>query len=435
MFGFLLNLLYLCLLMLISPIIIWKQLRHGKYRDGWSHKLRGLLPEMRTGTAPRVWFHAVSVGEVLQLQQVLDEFRSATPNAEILITTTTETGHQVAMERFPFATVAYYPLDFTWSVRSALDRIQPDLIVLVELELWPNFIRIAHQRGIPLTLINGRLSEKSYHNYQRAAGLIGSLLKRFQLIAVQNEEYANRFRSLGAKQETVEITGSIKFDGVSTNRDHPLTLELRNHFGLNYPENENAVIWMAGSTQEPEEVIVHELYEQLRDDFPNLRLIIVPRHPERANEIEKEISNQGSSVLRRTQPDENTSLSSTTIGMLDTVGELGACWGLADIAFVGGSFGDRGGQNMLEPAAFGIPVCYGPNTKNFRDIVEQLEAHSGSQRVTSNEEFEAFLRKMLTDHSAAQAMGNNARQFVLSQQGATANTVALLNDVLQKNIS
>lgn len=373
----------------------------------------------------RVWIHAVSVGEILQLQQIVRELRLKEQPLDLLVTTTTQTGFQVANEKLTDCQVAYFPLDFTWSVCEAIKRVQPDLIVLVELELWPNFLREAAARQVPVALINGRLSERSFNGYRKLRPLFSGLLNQITKIAVQSEEYKQRFMKLGVDAKRIQVTGSIKFDGVQTNRDRESVQSLRSFFELE-PED---VVFIAGSTQHPEEKMVLEAFEKVRDQVPNARLILVPRHPERGAAITRYIEESGYGMIRRSDGSRTTS-QSPSVGLLDTVGELGDCWALADVAFVGGSFGDRGGQNMLEPAAYGAAVCFGPKTRNFKHIVELLQTHRAAQTVCDQSELEDFILRMLTHPEIAHETGARAQQLVLQQQGATQLSVNLLVDIL-----
>ena len=428
--SFLLNLAYGVLLAAVFPVLLYRSLVHGKYRDGWGEKLFGRLPELGNVVSgqDRYWFHAVSVGEVLLLQSILPELRSRSPEAEIVLTTTTTTGHAVARDKFPEFTVAYFPLDFSWAVRRAISRIQPTQIILVELELWPNFLKAAQQSGIPLSLINGRLSEKSFRGYSKIRWLLKPVLQSFHLLAVQNETYAERFLKLGARAESVHVTGSAKFDRINTDRRNEHTQQLGKAFGLRQSES----VFIAGSTQDPEEAIALETWLELRDEFPELRLILVPRHKERFEETARLVESYGLPLLRRSAIDveEVNSLSAGNAAkpviLLDTLGELSACWGLADFAFVGGSMGNRGGQNMIEPCAYGAAVCFGPNTRNFRDVVLALLKRKAAKVVEDKSAFKALMRTWLNDRQSATEQGISAREFVLSQAGASQQTVDLL---------
>ena len=412
-----LNLAYVALLLAVSPVLLYRRWVHGKYRDGWSEKLWGRLPE-RDGSRPCLWLHAVSVGEVLQLRPLMNLLTAQRPGWDFVITTTTRTGLDVAKKEFAQHTVCYCPLDFSWAVRRAIARLKPSAIVLVELELWPNLVLTANRLGVPLALINGRVSEKSFRGYRRIRPLIARLLSGFELLAVQNEEYADRLRTLGAPSERLHLTGSIKFDGVKSDRSNAKTSELRQFFGLRSDER----VFIAGSTQAPEESLALDTWQALRSEFPNLRLILVPRHKERFDEVAALVTSRGLTLQRRS----NDVRGDGDVLLLDTLGELGACWGLAEIAFVGGSLTQRGGQNMLEPAAFGAAVLFGPNTWNFRDIVEQLLARDAARVVRSADELTATVRTLLRDSAAVRDLGSRARDFVATQQGAAARTVDLL---------
>ena len=429
--GWLLNAVYSLLLLAVAPLLLYRRLRFGKYRGGWREKLTGRLARQHPSRRC-VWFHAVSVGEVLQLQKVLDETAVRFPDAELLITTTTDTGYDVARGKYPQHTVAYFPLDFTWAVATALSSIRPDLVVLVELELWPNFIFEVERRRIPLALINGRIGEKSFRGYSRVKPLIRRVLGSFDMLAVQNDTFSTRLRTLGAPSERVVVTGNIKFDRVESDRQNSKTAELRRSFGI----QPNEQVFIAGSTQSPEESYALDAWKSLRAKFPRLRLILVPRHKERFEEVAALVHQRGLPLLRRSRsrdaagdPLSSESISAPVL-LLDTLGELAACWGLADFAFVGGSLTNRGGQNMLEPAGYGAAVLFGPNTWNFKDITEALLSRDAARVVRSQDELTQLLRGLLQQPEMALRLGNAAREFVAEQQGATRRTVDRLAALL-----
>jgi 3-deoxy-D-manno-octulosonic-acid transferase len=418
-----LNFAYVALLLAVSPVLLYRRWKLGKYRDGWAEKLWGQLPE-RSGSQPCLWLHAVSVGEVLQLRPMMKLLAAERPGWEFVITTTTRTGLDVAKKEFPQHTVCYFPLDFSWATRRAISRIKPSAIVLVELELWPNFVLTANRLRIPLALINGRVGEKSFRGYRRIRPLIARLLRDFDLLAAQNKEYADRLLALGALRDRLHITGSIKFDGVRSDRSNPKTDELREFFGIQLEEK----VFIAGSTQAPEESFALDTWQALRTEFPNLRLILVPRHQDRFAEVATLVESRGLNLQRRSNERGTGGSAHPTadVLLLDTLGELGACWGLADIAFVGGSLTQRGGQNMLEPAAYGAAVLFGPNTWNFRDIVEQLLARDAARVVRTESELTTVVRDLLKSPTTAQELGTRAKSFVATQQGAATRTVELL---------
>lgn len=428
-FSWLMNLAYCGLLLVIAPVLAYRSCMQGKYRTGWNEKLWGNLPDwfptIGAGgqQVPRYWFHAVSVGEVLLLQSVLAELQRRVPQAEILITTTTATGQGVAREKYPQLRHAYCPLDFSWAVHNAFQRIRPTHFVLVELELWPNMVLAAKRSGAKLMLINGRLSERSFRGYARLRGLMQFLLGQFDMIAAQSETYAQRFLKLGAPTDRVHVTGSVKFDRVQTDRHQPLTRELRTAFGLQAGEP----VFIAGSTQSPEEQIAINVWQAARQTCPSLRLILVPRHKERFDEVARLVEQLQVPLLRRSATRTGTTASnSNAVLLLDTLGELTACWGLADFAFVGGSLTNRGGQNMIEPAGYGAAVCFGPNTKHFRDIVEALLDRQAAIVVADEAALTNQLREWLSSPDTAHELGQRAQQFVLTQRGASGRTIELL---------
>jgi 3-deoxy-D-manno-octulosonic-acid transferase len=425
--SWLLNAVYLALIVALSPLILWQAFRTGKYREGFGQKLFGLVPR-REGNATCVWLHAVSVGEVNLLATLLRELRAAHPDWQFVVSTTSRTGYELACKKYADLPVFYCPLDFSWAVRAAMRRVRPTILVLAELELWPNLIAAAKAHGARVAIINGRLSDHSFPGYRRIRPIIARVLRQIDLIAAQNEESAERFRALGAPAERVAVTGSLKYDGAQTDRRNPRTTALRALAGI----ADDEIVFLAGSTQEPEEQVAIEIFKRLLVAHPRLRLILVPRHPERFDAVADLLEASSLPWRRRSEMAAGDSplIPHSSILLIDTVGELGAWWGAAHIAFVGGSFGSRGGQNMLEPAAYGAAVSFGPNTWNFRDIVAALLAVEGAVVVRDAAELEAFVRRSLEERAFAAALGDRARQLVLSQLGATARTVSLLEDLL-----
>lgn len=440
---YLLNSLYALSLLLVAPWLAWQAWRKGKYRTGFAEKFLGRVP-LRSSDRPCVWLHAVSVGEVNLLGTLIDELSRRHADLEYVISTTTMTGHAVACTRYPSHTVFYCPLDFSWAVGEALRRVRPSLLVLAELELWPNLISLSRQAGVPVAVVNGRMSEHSFRGYRRARWLLERLFARLSLIAVQTETYAERFRALGAMPQTVEVTGSMKFDGAETNRQNEQTLRLRQLADI----AESDTIFLAGSTQDPEEQYAINVFRKLSAHFPSLRLVLVPRHPDRFPAVAKLLDDSGIPWQRRSDLDvspiadppdsrrSTTARPSPTVRVLlvDRMGELRAWWGLARIAFVGGTFGDREGQNMIEPAAYGAAIAVGPRTKNFRDVVSLLTEADAITVVHHAIDLEHFVRRCLEDPTNAIAQGERARQIVLSQLGATRRTADLLEPLLASSV-
>ncbi|HEY1600178.1 MAG TPA: 3-deoxy-D-manno-octulosonic acid transferase [Pirellulales bacterium] len=422
---YLLNLGYLVLVLVASPWLLYQALKRGKYRMGMAEKLLGLVP-VRTGSRPCLWLHAVSVGEVNLLAPLLADIRRSEPGWECVISATSLTGFVLAKKKYADYSVFYCPLDFSWAVRAAMRRIRPACLVLAELELWPNLILAAHASGARVAIINGRLSERSFRGYSRARFLLRPLMSKIDFVAAQNDEFAERFRALGVREEAVQVTGSIKFDGAQTHRANPATRALAHAAGL---ANDD-IVFLAGSTQQPEEALALATYQSLRDRFPQLRLILVPRHPERFAEVAAMLESSRIAWQRRSQLAAEGISATARVLLVDTIGELGAWWGTASIAFVGGSLHKRGGQNMIEPAAYGAAVSFGPNTRNFRDIVAQMLAADAAIVVRSGDELTTFVERCLSDAVFASALGQRAQMLVAAQAGATGRTLAGLADLM-----
>ncbi len=425
--GLVLNLLYLGAIFAAFPWLVYQRLRHGKYREGWAAKFFGQVPK-RSGDRPCLWLHAVSVGEVNLLEPILKRWERQHPDWDCVISTTTQTGYQLACKKYAPRSVFYCPLDFTWAVDQAMRRIRPTLLVLAELELWPNLIFAARRHGAKVAVINGRLGDKSFRGYTAIRPLVHRLLSRITLIAVQNEDYAQRFLALGARQRFIRCTGSIKFDGACTNRAIPEVQRLAQLAGIGADDT----VFLAGSTQDPEESLAISVFQRLAAEFPRLRLILVPRHPERFEDVATLLDKTGIGWNRRSKlPTESRNTShDARILLVDAVGELGYWWGTAHIAFVGGSMTSRGGQNMIEPAGYGAAVSFGPNTWNFRDVVSLMRERNAAVVVRDQQQLEDFVRRCLSDLAYADDLGQRAQQLVLQQQGAADRTVRLLDGLV-----
>jgi 3-deoxy-D-manno-octulosonic-acid transferase len=426
---YLFNTLYLFALLLSSPWLLYKSLTTGKYRRGlWRKFLGSALP--RAGEKPCAWFHGVSVGEIHLLRPVVARFRQLYPDWECVLSTTTDTGYEEACKHFAKLPVFYWPLDFSWAVRRAVRRVRPSLVVLAEGELWPNFLTAAGQTGVPVAVINGRLSPRSARRYRLFPRLARHWLSGLDLLAVQTEEYAELFRTLGASPQRVHVTGTVKYDGVQTDRDNPRTRELRELF----QRAPGDVVWIAGSTQAPEEAYILEVFRQVRQEVANLRLFLVPRQRERFEEVATLLMRSGLPFVRRSTLNGSVRDRKAVV-LVDTIGELGALWGLADVAFVGGSLdGRRGGQNMIEPAAYGAAVVFGPHVWNFRATADRLRAAQAAVQIGDRAELEKTLRRLSHDAAERGRLGAAARQLVLAQQGATERTLELMKGLLQEDL-
>ena len=428
MMSYLRNILYLLAFLVLSPWLVYKAVTTRKYRRGFLRKWLGdvrhpllLSPEKRSG--PCVWFHGVSLGEVHVLKQLVPFCRRQHPEWQIVVSTTTDAGFDEASKLFPDLPVVFWPFDFTWSVKRALNTIRPDLLVLTESEIWPNVLRIASSRGVKLALVNGRMSPRSAKRYRKIRWLVQGLFRTFDACGVQTAEYAEHWRSLGARN--VVVTGNIKYDGANLDRGNDKTLAMRRWLGL----ADDSLVFVAGSTQAPEEQICLDIYRKAKAIHPNLRFIVVPRQKERFEEVATLLEASGLPFDRRSRRTE--SMTDDRILLLDTFGELSAIWGLADVAFVGGSLdGKRGGQNMIEPAAYGCAVVFGPHTWNFKETVARLLDANGAIRIENAEELETTALRLFADVSERKRLGEAGQAFIRTQQGATQTTLSMLESLL-----
>jgi 3-deoxy-D-manno-octulosonic-acid transferase len=429
-----LDLIYTATLVVCAPLLFYRWLRERKYREGWREKLWGKAP-LRIGEEPCLWFHAVSVGEVLLLRPVVREMARRRPGWDVVISTTTSTGLAVARQTYPDLVTFYAPLDFSWSTRRAIARMRPTVLALVELELWPNLIRAAKRRNAKVAIINARLSPRSYRGYRRLKRPLQTTLGHIDAVAAQNAEYARRFVELGIPDSRVSVTGSVKYDGLESDRNNARTRGLRTILGLAPTD----LVFVAGSTMEGEEAAVLAAYKAARRQHPGLRLIVVPRHAERFDSVSRWLREQGEVVVERSRlkaPSPRVKGGQPPIILIDTIGELAACWGLADVAFVGGSLRPgRGGQNMMEPAAYGASVMFGPHVANFRETVDQLLDRKAARLVANAEELARGLLDDLEDPEAAAARGAAGRDFVLAQHGAAGRTLAQLDRLVESSLA
>jgi len=430
------NLAYLLAVALTLPFWLYKSATTGKYRRGMWGKMVGKPPIITDGR-PIAWIHAVSAGEVLLLKPLLTRLRVETPGFQWVLSATTNTGYDVAKEKYPDLPVFYAPLDFSWAVKRVFSLLQPKLLVLTELELWPNLLIEAGRREVPVAVVNARIGERSFNGYRRMLAVLRPALAAVRWWGAQTETMADRIRVLTAHlRTTVETTGSIKYDGAPSDRNNPKTAELRRLFEITSDQK----VIVAGSTQGDEERMLLAAFTKLREKHPALRLILVPRHPERFDAVAEMLKASRIDFVRRS---ELAGLAATRSGALpfrsrlsvllvDTVGELAAVWGLADVGYVGGSMGcNRGGQSMIEPAGYGVPVCFGPETWNFKDTVDKLLKADAAVRVENPGELLAVLASWLDDPAAAKAVGDRARRFIAAQRGAVPASVRALVGLLE----
>jgi len=426
----LLDVLYLVAFLTLLPWVAWRKLSGGRpVAAPWTRFTGGVTVAPQPAGAARIWLHGVSVGEVQLLSALAAEIgrqaEAAGRTVDCVLSSSTTTGLEVAAKRVGAARSFPCPLDFTWAVDRALDRVRPDLLVLGELELWPNLLARVRRRGIPIVIANARMSERSAAGYARIRPLVRRMLGRVGLVVARSQADADRFAACGAPQ--VVVTGSMKFDGVRGDRDTPEIERLRRLAGFAADD----IVFLAGSTQAPEERLAAEAFVALRAAHPALRLVIVPRHVERAAEIAATLDGLGLRWQARSRIEQAVADPAARVLLVDATGELAWWWGTATVAFVGGSLdGRRGGQNMLEPAAYGAAVCFGPHTRNFQDEVARLLAAQAAVVVADGRELQTFVARCLQQPEWAAALGRRAATFVAAQRGATATTARLILDRL-----
>ena len=372
-----------------------------------------------------IWLHGSSAGEISLLRPLIRRLSAEYPAAPVVISAYSSTGFAAARKNYPDARIIFFPLDLSFVVRRFLRRYDPRLVVIVESDFWPNFLRATHARGVPVTVINGKMSDRSYRIHARTR-LVPALLRRMPLIAVQGDAHASRFRRLGVTAERVAVTGNMKYDlSVS---DGSSSADLRQ--ALNYtPED---VVIIGGSLRDGENGVMAECYRSLVQGHPRLGLILVPRYPTEAARIRSGLEAKAVKVVRKSEVDAGREDAPGCGGVLlvDTVGELRALYGAADIAYVGGSLfargSNKGGHNVIEPAILGVPVLFGPHHFSFRDTVDDLLAAGAGIRVGDAAELREALEQLLADGERRRRMGRRARKAILRRQGATGRNYDLL---------
>ncbi len=429
---FVLDIMYALALTAASPFWLYRMARHGRYRTDNAQRLAGSVP-IRYGLQPIIWIHAVSAGEVNAARTLVDELHSQLPDYQVVISSSTDTGMAAGKKLFaPAHWVFRWPMDFSLAVRRAMKRLRPDLVVLMEGEVWPNFLAECNRRGIPAVIVNGRLgAKKGYPRYKKLGALAARLFNRLTALGVQTEEYAEMFRSLGVKPDKLHVTGMMKFDTAVTDDHIAGQDELAAALGVATDEK----LIVAGGTGPGEEKLLLDIWPDLKAAHPQARLAIVPRKPERFEEVARLITAQGHQLIRRTDRpdgcnDAASAAGSDAVILGDTMGELRKFYSLADCVFVGRSLVPMGGSDMIEAAALSKATAFGPFTFNFPQA-DDLAAH-GCVRVADEGHLAEQLDAWLADPAAAESAGAAARQHVLSQQGATRRNVEMICRVLHR---
>jgi len=484
---FLLDAVYLLAGIAVSPIVLYRAIRHGRYRTGWGQRFGRVArraPEKRC-----IWLHAVSMGEVNAAQTLVAEIEKQLGDFEIVISTTTDTGFARADKLFGQKwSVFYFPFDVSWVTHRAFNRLRPAVCLLMELEVWPNFVFAAHTRNIPVVVVNGRISDRSFSRYRRIRSVTRTFFGKLNVVLAQTQEYADRFRALGCPADRVLVTSSLKYDTaqVADRVEGAETLAER----LNLA---GAPLWVAGGTGDDEEKIILDVYQALTQDrrFNDLRLAVVPRKPERFNEVAELIERMGFGLVRYSQIKDTargegvpplrreailalhskdkappSSMEQATASpsnaraehlcheeqgrdalatknkggtpsprgaviLGDTMGDLRQFYSLATVIFVGRTLVPMGGSDMMEAAALGKCTIFGPHTFNFRHTVEVLLQGQGALQVMDGDDLRQALEKCLSDPAYAQRIARSGQAVIRQNQGATAKTMEVLRKVLK----
>jgi 3-deoxy-D-manno-octulosonic-acid transferase len=430
---------------MLTPYWIVKGLRHGKYLSNLSERLGFSFPALAK-LAPHstgvIWIHAVSVGEALSSITLARRLKEEYPNRLLIISTTTITGQRLARERMSFAdAVIYFPLDWAFCVRRAFDAVQPSIVLVLETEIWPNFLREAGRRKIPVLFVSGRISDRSFTRYQSYLGVFGFFLRPFLSRALSNassflmqsEKDAQRIKALGAPADRVRVSGNLKYD-----LELPAPTPLSNWFASEIKHSGRSPIIVAGSvvaTEEPHALIA---FGTLQGEYPKALLVLAPRKPECFDSAAEFIDESHRKFIRRSnleipppgqshatqRPDNSAIPDDVTVLLLDSIGELASLYGLADGAFVGGSLVSSGGHNILEPAAFGKIPVFGPSMENFSEIAARFVAAGAAVQVASPEDVGVAWIELFRDPARMKRMGETAEQLVAGSRGAADRALA-----------
>ena len=413
----------------LSPYFLYQALRHNKYVGSFRQRLGSLPVSFNLDGDASIWVHAVSVGEVLAARPILSELRRQYPTLRLFLSTTTRTGQELARRSVSDVDgVFYFPFDWTFAVRRTLDIVRPRMFLMVETEIWPNLLRECRRRGIHTVMINGRVSHRSFPRYRLVRPLFRRVLGDVDRFCVQGEETARRLVELGADRARITVTGSLKFDSLAVASRPGRGPERVLRF---FRVSPHRPVLMAGSTQRGEEEAVIRAFNRIRatTSGSGALLVIAARHPERFGEVERLCRHEGLATIRRSELRIDAEPRADTV-ILDTIGELAHLYQIATVVFVGGSLVPAGGHNILEPAAFGKPIVFGPHMENFAEIAETFLAYDAAIQVRSERELEQTLAALMSDPVRRARLGAAARALIDSNRGARDKTMAVIAEVL-----
>jgi 3-deoxy-D-manno-octulosonic-acid transferase len=412
--------------LLSAPWWIFQMLRLGKYRAGLRERLGFIPRQLQKSSGDSIWIHAVSVGEVLAISQLVAELKKRCPERNVFVSTTTAAGQQLARQRFGDAYVFFMPLDFQFALRPYFRALRPSLVVLAETEFWPNLLHLAKRNGSALAIVNARISDRSHPRYRLFRWFFKQVLSSPDLFLAQTEQDASRLCDIGAPQERIKTSGNLKFD-IRLSSQIPLVEDLQRALRADSP------VIVAGSTAEGEEEMLLGSFKQVLERWPAAVMILAPRHPERFDKVANLILASGVGLVRRSVWAAACPISGGVF-LLDSVGELAAVYRLAKVAFVGGSLVPVGGHNILEPAQHGVAIVTGPHTFNFREIM-RVFSEAGAVRVTAGAGLPATFIELLADSKTREELGQHAKHVFLANAGATERTLTAVSELLARRES
>jgi 3-deoxy-D-manno-octulosonic-acid transferase len=427
----------------MTPYFLYNALRHKKYLPSMKQRLGDLPESLKFDGRPTIWIHACSVGETLSVQPVAKLLHERYPEARLVFSAITKGGYAIASERFAIygeGNAFYFPIDLAWIAKRVLDWVRPSLLITIDTEIWPNVLREAKRRNVPIVMVNGRISAKSFRSYIKVQPLLAPVFRNYTALLMKAQEDAERIQRLGADPSKIRVIGNIKYDrGASEERViAEKTRAIDESFGIT---RFNTPIIVAGSTHDDEEKTILDVFRRIRADerFASTRLILVPRHPERFTPVANLAQQEGFTVVRRSEgkpADPNAE-----VLLLDTIGELGTAFRFATVAFVGGTLIPHGGQSIMEPAAWARAILIGPSMKNFPGIIDDFKARNAVVQITATEADKALQKDQLTaeflrllaDPALRDRMGTAAQSIFEESQGATERAIERIAEIYERN--
>jgi len=426
---------------LLIPVFFYKAWRYQKYLPGLRQRLGRLPDSLRSDGRPTIWFHSCSVGETLSAQPLAHALHQRFPEARFVFSTITNTGQVIARQRFAKygpGNTFFFPIDLAWVANRVLDWIRPVMLIIVDTEIWPNVLHQACRRGVPVVLVNGRISAASFRYYRWARPVLRSVFRNYRALMMKSDEDAGRIRSMGAPPDKILVTGNLKYDRDLVEKE---VTEAQAHSlddALGLGSGAGPLI-VAGSTHPAEEQILLEVLGRIRrtSGLESTRLLLVPRHPERFDAVAELVEQSGFSLRRRTRP---APPAPGEVLLLDTLGELATAYRFATIAFVGGTLIQHGGQSILEPALYAKPIVIGPSMENFPQIIDEFSTRGAVWQINAREsdraaqvrELSETLVTLLRDQSARMKLGQAASSVLESNRGAASRTIHKITELYEE---